>query len=195
MNDYPRDELVGKVIPDDVARECLENFYDLGAPSNCYVSIYRGAANGYAHRKGYLVHRAAYTAVHGPIPDGMVVDHMCFTRRCVNVEHLRILSHFHNAQRRHGADFPFGQCRMGHDDSMRKTYTFKRGGRTLTETRCGECLRIKNQHTADIRTGLYQLELAHGLGGHEIKRNYPHKIRERQARVDAVAAARREHAA
>lgn len=36
------------------------------------------------------VHRAAWEAAHGHIPDGMVIDHMCHNRACCNVEHLRV---------------------------------------------------------------------------------------------------------
>lgn len=33
-------------------------------------------------------HRAAYEAAVGPIPDGLVIDHLCRNRLCCNPEHL-----------------------------------------------------------------------------------------------------------
>ena len=36
----------------------------------------------------WLVHRLAWTAKHGPIPDGMILCHRCNVRRCVNPDHL-----------------------------------------------------------------------------------------------------------
>lgn len=35
-------------------------------------------------------HRVAYKRVHGDIPKGMVVMHLCDNPRCVNIEHLKI---------------------------------------------------------------------------------------------------------
>ena len=34
-------------------------------------------------------HRVAYELVHGPIPDGLTIDHKCRVRRCCNVDHLQ----------------------------------------------------------------------------------------------------------
>ena len=36
-----------------------------------------------------FVHRVAYEAFVGPIPDGMVIDHICSNRACFNPDHLR----------------------------------------------------------------------------------------------------------
>lgn len=51
-----------------------------------------------------LAHRVAYAWANGPIPDGFEVDHMCFTRGCVNPSHLRLLSHSLNGQNRASAN-------------------------------------------------------------------------------------------
>lgn len=36
-------------------------------------------------------HRVAWEKVHGPIPPGMQIDHLCRNRACVNVEHLEMV--------------------------------------------------------------------------------------------------------
>lgn len=37
-------------------------------------------------------HRFAYTTFVGPIPDGLVLDHLCRNRRCVNPAHLEAVT-------------------------------------------------------------------------------------------------------
>jgi len=70
---------------------------DNGHPTPCL--IWGGAVNS----KGYptkgdgaggsiLAHRAAYEAVHGPLPVGMHLHHLCGQPRCLNVDHLIALS-------------------------------------------------------------------------------------------------------
>lgn len=56
------------------------------------------------HGSGYTsAHRWAYEQKHGPIPDGMYVDHMCWNAACCNVDHLRLVTPSENAMNRDGA--------------------------------------------------------------------------------------------
>lgn len=48
-------------------------------------------------------HRFAWERVNGPIPDGMVIDHTCYVRSCVNTQHLRLATPQENQQNRSGA--------------------------------------------------------------------------------------------
>src|SRR5690606_2445095 len=50
------------------------------------------------------VHRWAWEREHGPIPAGMVIDHTCWERSCVNVDHLRLATRQQNSANRSGAD-------------------------------------------------------------------------------------------
>lgn len=36
----------------------------------------------------WLLHRYVYTQLKGPIPEGLVIDHLCRNRKCCNPEHL-----------------------------------------------------------------------------------------------------------
>ena len=44
-------------------------------------------------------HRVMYEKLNGAIPDGMVLDHLCRNRRCVNPEHLEAVSSGENTRR------------------------------------------------------------------------------------------------
>lgn len=68
-------------------------------------------------RKGVYVHRAAWETVNGPIPVGMMVDHICRVRSCCNPDHLRVVTPRINAiensigfAARHAAKLACGRC-------------------------------------------------------------------------------------
>lgn len=52
-------------------------------------------ATVYAHRLSYEIH-------HGEIPDGMIIDHICFTPQCSNPDHLRMVTYKQNTEHRQG---------------------------------------------------------------------------------------------
>ena len=49
-------------------------------------------------------HRIAYVDAKGPIPRGMVIDHLCHNPTCVNPEHLRATTYRRNSENRSGAN-------------------------------------------------------------------------------------------
>jgi hypothetical protein len=58
---------------------------------------------GYVMKNGYgmcdqrtLVHRFSWETVHGPIPAGLVIDHICRVRNCVRPDHLRVVTQREN---------------------------------------------------------------------------------------------------
>lgn len=55
-----------------------------------------GYGKVYGHTSN-LAHRAAWELEHGPIPEGMGLDHQCRTPAYVNVEHLRLCTASQNA--------------------------------------------------------------------------------------------------
>lgn len=57
---------------------------------------YRTVGTKSAGRRIVYAHREAWERKYGPIPPGMVIDHLCRVRNCVNVEHLRVVTQREN---------------------------------------------------------------------------------------------------
>jgi hypothetical protein len=57
----------------------------------------------YVEGKLQSTHRFAWMMAHGPIPDGLEIDHMCWNRACCNVDHLRLVTHEENSRNRRAA--------------------------------------------------------------------------------------------
>lgn len=130
------------VIPERVLDRAAHRIV-IDPETGCHISTYSVGSHGYAQvgwndktgkPRMVLCHRAAWIRAHGePIPDGMTVDHLCHNRRCVNPEHLRLLSNYENARRIFPDDWPLGLCRHGHPASATRNYYGKR--------RCSICYR------------------------------------------------------
>jgi hypothetical protein len=56
---------------------------------------------GWIGTAGYrgVSHRKAYEAVNGPIPDGLVIDHLCRNHSCCNPDHLEPVTRRENTRR------------------------------------------------------------------------------------------------
>lgn len=114
-------------IPNRVARRITDRCEP--GPGGCLISTYSVGSHGYAqigwHENGTrvmtLVHRALWIHVNGAIPDGVTVDHVCKNRRCINIDHLRLLPNFENARRTAGRDWTLGECINGHPNSELRT--------------------------------------------------------------------------
>lgn len=72
----------------------------LAHKNNGYGRFMERIDGGY---RPWAAHRYAYTALRGPIPDGMVIDHMCHNRSCVNPLHLQVVTSKQNTENRAGA--------------------------------------------------------------------------------------------
>jgi hypothetical protein len=95
---------------------------------------WRGARNpegyGQFHRRNKQVraHRFAYELLVGPIPEGLVIDHLCRNHGCVNPAHLEAVTVHENMVRGEGpaADNETrSHCTNGHEFTTENTYSWK----------------------------------------------------------------------
>lgn len=71
--------------------------------SGCWLWTGSLTSSGYGHfsirNLYYQAHKLLYILHVGPIPDGLQIDHLCRTRRCVNPDHLEVVTQAENCQR------------------------------------------------------------------------------------------------
>lgn len=58
-----------------------------------------GYAKATINQKSWLVHRFSFVSTHGPVPEGLVLDHLCRVRDCVNPDHLEPVTRGENVLR------------------------------------------------------------------------------------------------
>lgn len=121
--------------------ECVE-FTGYIDPTTGYGNVNTKTATGW---RPVTAQRVAWAAVHGPIPEGrMHVDHLCRNRRCINVDHLELVTERENILRGTAPSAMNARkthCVRGHDLAAAKIRA--NGGR-----RCVTCSR---QDAANVR--------------------------------------------
>lgn len=131
-----------------------------GGPDECW--LWTGyLSNGYGvfrigGRDGRRIcaHRFAYMDMKGEIPDGLVIDHLCRNRQCVNPSHLEAVTHHENLHRGIGptaTNAAKTHCKRGHplagDNVMR----------TAKGRQCRECFRmLQRRYSQEKRSRLLQ---------------------------------------
>ena len=119
----------------------MENIKDLSSP--CIEWSGSIDEDGYGRiqheEKWKLAHRFVFEKQFGRIVDGMVIDHLCRNRNCVNVMHMDVVTPYENLMRGNGVTALNAMklyCKYGHRLSGANLGTFKKGGRF-----CRECQR------------------------------------------------------
>ncbi len=132
---------------------------------NGYGQFQYDGHNGYAHRY-------AWERVHGPIPEGQTVDHLCRVRRCVNDAHFELTDGVDNYLRGVATR---EKCPQGHEYTPDNLY-FKRSRPGIRL-----CLRCKMATTK--RGGLRRTNAAKGIPDGRTK--FDHDKRDRLV-IDVV---------
>lgn len=99
-----------------------------------HINLGRKGANG-------MVHRLSYEMFVGPIPEGMVLDHLCRNRARVNPDHLEVVSRGENAMRGESVAAKNARkthCIRGHELTEGSYYLH--GGTRV----CKRCVSIRN---------------------------------------------------
>lgn len=121
----------------------------VGRPELGPCWIWLAAGNGADYGKIFvdgklmLAHVFSWREEHGPVPDGLELDHLCRVTRCVNPRHLEPVTPRENALR---GESVFARnarkthCHAGHPFDEKNTYVTRRGFR-----QCRACARLRAQ--------------------------------------------------
>jgi hypothetical protein len=111
-----------------------------------------------AHGRTVRAHRYAWERDHGPVPDGLELDHKCRRRNCVNVAHLEVTDHRTNTLRSTAPTAINARkthCTNGHAFDAANTYRDRHGHR-----RCRACRRGEAATVATLPTPILERQAA-----------------------------------
>lgn len=138
--------------------EAFEKRYIPEPMSGCWLWLGETAGKGYGRFRKRKAYRFSYEQAKGAIPDGLVIDHLCRNKLCVNPDHLEAVTSKENTLRGTGPTSVNARrthCTHGHPFDEKNTIIKLRQGKRHRS--CRQCENI-------ARTKLYWKKKA-ALGG------------------------------
>lgn len=104
------------VTPKELPRHIRRNIGP--GDGGCWLWLRSKSDDGYGWaslgNKTYQAHRLVFTILRHPPPDGLVLDHLCRVRHCVNPEHLQPVTNHINLFRSELTPAGAKRCQKGH---------------------------------------------------------------------------------
>ena len=123
--------------------------------NGCFIWLGSKNNKGYGmlnvDRMPALAHRVSYELFVGDLEDGLVVDHLCRNRGCINPAHLEQVTSRDNVLRGDSVcseNSKKTHCKRGHEFSGENMRLLKNGGRF-----CKKCRIIRDENRYQILTG------------------------------------------
>ena len=111
---------------------------------------------GYGIKLGRMAHRVIWEQQVGPIPEGLVLDHLCQNKACINVEHLEPVTQLENLRRIKTFNGNKTECVHGHPfDRANTRYRHRRDGTISRECRACNRIRVAQVHASGYYRGRY----------------------------------------
>jgi len=118
------------------------------------ASLSRGYGKFYLRGKYANAHRVSYEWLVGPVPDGLVLDHLCRNQACVRPEHLEPVTHMENCQR--GLQGAYLKARTHCPDGHAYTAENTRRRRGTGQRSCKACEAKWRRRAKQRRLGLVE---------------------------------------
>jgi len=99
-----------------------------------YGQFYFADSRGNKRMMG--AHRAAYELFVDEIPSGLIIDHLCRVRHCVNPEHMELVTNQENLDRG-DTNSKRTHCPRDHEYTPENTYMTSKGSRV-----CRACMKL-----------------------------------------------------
>ncbi len=116
----PLTEWQTAVTPECLPRHIRRNI-EPSADGDCWLWTRSRSTDGYGwaslNNRTYQAHRLIYRLVVGEPPEGLVLDHLCRVRHCVNPSHLEPVTPGENLRRSPFTTAGMERCALGHEFS------------------------------------------------------------------------------